>query len=317
MAIVKVVAPKSGASQKALKNSLQYIFRQEKCQEKYRAVLGPYEYDEISASLVYQSFINEQKLWNKQNGRSYAHYIISWHQDEHITQGQALEFAKEFAEDYFHGHQVAIAVHEDKEHVHTHLIVQSVSYLDGQKLHLTRKDLEYARALSDELCAQKGLSITRKGYHYHGQPLRAGETSTYNMTAKKMLTDNCSKSYVYDCYRTFKRVVGKSKCREDFKEQMMSEGWVVTWEDSKKYISFTDTEGHKVRLARLNKLFNMDIDKQKLEEIFYENQTEELTEEQLAERMSIDVGMTALELGVLSVKAVEKIVKKEQRRIRR
>ena len=34
MAIVKVVAPKSGANQKALKNSLQYIFRQEKCQEK-------------------------------------------------------------------------------------------------------------------------------------------------------------------------------------------------------------------------------------------------------------------------------------------
>ena len=61
----------------------------------------------------------------------------------------------------------------------------------------------------------------------------------------------------------------------------------------------------------------MDVNKEKLEEIFMENELVELTEEQLSERMSIDVGMTALELGVLSVKAVEKIVKKEQRRTRR
>ena len=261
--------------------------------------------------------MDEQNLWRKTSGRAYSHYILSWHKDEEITQEQALELAKEFAEDYFAGHQVAIAVHEDKEHLHCHLIANSVSYLDGKKLHLTRKDLEYARALNDELCAQKGLSITRKGYHYNGKPLWAGEISTYNMEEQKLLKDKCTNSYVYDCYRTFKRVVGRSKSREDFNKQMMSEGWVVQWEKNKKHISFTDAEGHTVRLARLNKLFHMDVNKEKLEEIFMENELVELTEEQLSERMSIDVGMTALELGVLSVKAVEKIVKKEQRRTRR
>lgn len=46
----------------------------------------------------------------------------------------------------------------------------------------------------------------------------------------------------------------------------------------------------------------MDVNKEKLEEIFMENELVELTEEQLTERVSIDVGMTALELGVLEHK---------------
>ena len=56
---------------------------------------------EINYDLVYQTFLEEKKLWNKDSGRMYAHNIISWHKDEQITPEQAFEFGKEFAEKWF------------------------------------------------------------------------------------------------------------------------------------------------------------------------------------------------------------------------
>ena len=84
----------------------------------------------------------EKKMWNKDTGRMYAHNIISWHKDEQITPEQAFEFGKEFAENWFSGFQTLVAVHKDKDHIHCHLVTNSVSYEDGRKLHNTKKDLE-------------------------------------------------------------------------------------------------------------------------------------------------------------------------------
>ena len=79
----------------------------------------------------------------------YAHNIISWHKDEQITPEQALEFGKEFAENWFSGFQTLVAVHKDKDHIHCHLVTNSVSYEDGRKLHNTKKDLERMKQLTN------------------------------------------------------------------------------------------------------------------------------------------------------------------------
>ena len=94
-------------------------------------------------------FLEEKKMWNKDSGRMYAHNIISWHKDEQITLEQAFEFGKEFAEKWFSGFQTLVAVHKDKEHIHCHLVTNSVSYEDGRKLHNTRNDLERMKQLTN------------------------------------------------------------------------------------------------------------------------------------------------------------------------
>ena len=113
-----------------------------KTNELLTYVTGPYRHDEINYDLVYRTFLEEKKMWDKDTGRMYAHNIISWHKDEQITPEQAFEFGKEFAEKWFSGFQTLVAVHKDKEHIHCHLVTNSVSYEDGRKLHNTRKDLE-------------------------------------------------------------------------------------------------------------------------------------------------------------------------------
>ena len=89
---------------------------------------------QIDYDLVYQNLSGRKEDCGiKTTGRMYAHNIISWHKDEQITPEQAFEFGKEFAEKWFSGFQTLVAVHKDKNHIHCHLVTNSVSYEDGEK----------------------------------------------------------------------------------------------------------------------------------------------------------------------------------------
>ena len=93
----------------AMRNCIEYVLRQDKTSELLTYVTGPYRHDEIDYDLVYRTFLEEKKMWNKDTGRMYAHNIISWHKDEQITPEQAFEFGKEFAEKWFQGFQTLVA----------------------------------------------------------------------------------------------------------------------------------------------------------------------------------------------------------------
>ena len=101
----------------AMRNCIEYVLRQDKTGELLTYVTGPYCHDEINYDLVYRTFLEEKKMWNKDTGRMYVHNIISWHKDEQITSEQALEFGKEFAEKWFSGFQTLVAVHLSLIHI--------------------------------------------------------------------------------------------------------------------------------------------------------------------------------------------------------
>ena len=148
MAINKTINKRTN-THGAMRNCIEYVLRQDKTSELLTYVTGPYCHDEINYDLVYRTFLEEKKMWDKDSGRMYAHNIISWHKDEQITPEQALEFGKEFAENWFSGFQTLMAVHKDKDHIHCHLVTNSVSYEDGRKLHNTKKDLERMKQLTN------------------------------------------------------------------------------------------------------------------------------------------------------------------------
>ena len=76
----------------AMRNCIEYVLRQDKTSELLTYVTGPYCHDEINYDLVYRTFLEEKKMWDKDSGRMYAPNIISWHKDEQITPEQAFEF---------------------------------------------------------------------------------------------------------------------------------------------------------------------------------------------------------------------------------
>ena len=255
----------------AMRNCIEYVLRQVKTSELLTYITGPYCHNEINYDLVYRTFLEEKKMWNKDTGRMYAHNIISWHKDEQITPEQAFEFGKEFAENWFSGFQTLVAVHKDKDHIHCHLVTNSVSYEDGRKLHNTRKDLERMKQLTNQMCRERGLTVAEKGKHFDGSQIEKGEVIAWSKDKYNLFRQQVKDSFVADCAMAVLKALENCISKEKFIEKMKQFGWNVNWTEKRKHITFQNQEGKKVRDSNLFKTFHLDISKEGLENEFNGN----------------------------------------------
>ena len=255
----------------AMRNCIEYVLRQDKTSELLTYITGPYCHNEINYDLVYRTFLEEKKMWNKDTGRMYAHNIISWHKDEQITPEQAFEFGKEFAENWFSGFQTLVAVHKDKDHIHCHLVTNSVSYEDGRKLHNTRKDLERMKQLTNQMCRERGLTVAEKGKHFDGSQIEKGEVIAWSKDKYNLFRQQVKDSFVADCALAVLKALENCISKEKFIEKMKQFGWNVNWTEKRKHITFQNQEGKKVRDSNLFKTFHLDISKEGLENEFNGN----------------------------------------------
>ena len=270
MAINKTINKRTN-THGAMRNCIEYVLRQDKTSELLTYVTSPYCRDEINYDLVYRTFLEEKKMWDKDSGRMYAHNIISWHKDEQITPEQALEFGKEFAENWFSGFQTLVAVHKDKDHIHCHLITNSVSYEDGRKLHNTKKDLERMKQLTNQMCRERGLTVAEKGKHFDESQIEKGEVIAWSKDKYNLFRQQVKDSFVADCAMAVLKALENCISKEKFIEKMKQFGWNVNWTEKRKHITFQNQDGKKVRDSNLSKTFHLDISKEDLENEFDRN----------------------------------------------
>ena len=270
MAINKTINKRTN-THGAMRNCIEYVLRQDKTGEVLTYVTGPYCHDEINYDLVYRTFLEEKKMWDKDSGRMYAHNIISWHKDEQITPEQALEFGKEFAENWFSGFQTLVAVHKDKDHIHCHLVTNSVSYEDGRKLHNTKKDLERMKQLTNQMCRERGLTVAEKGKHFDESQIEKGEVIAWSKDKYNLFRQQVKDSFVADCAMAVLKALENCISKEKFIEKMKQFGWNVNWTEKRKHITFQNQDGKKVRDSNLSKTFHLDISKEDLENEFDRN----------------------------------------------
>ena len=264
MAINKVVN-KSTKSHGAMRNVLEYVLRDEKVKEGYVFINGPYAGETVNYDELYQTWIKEKQLWGKDSGRMYAHNIISFHKDEKVSPEEVLEIGKAYAEKHFPGHQYVISVHQDKDHLHCHIVVNSVSYIDGHKLHQTKHDLERQKEFTNNLCRERGLSVAEKGHHFDGSLIEQGEITAWSKDKYNLLINDSKKSFVAECALAVMEVVPQSASREEFISGMEEKGWSVQWEESRKHIVFQNKDGKKVRDTNIEKTFaGMQVNKEAL-----------------------------------------------------
>ena len=270
MAINKTINKRTN-SHGAMRNCIEYVLRPDKTSELLTYVTGPYRHDEINYDLVYRTFLEEKKMWDKDTGRMYAHNIISWHKDEQITPDQALEFGKQFAETWFSGFQTLVAVHKDKDHIHCHLVTNSVSYEDGRKLHNTKKDLERMKQFTNQMCRERGLTVAEKGKHFDGSQIEKGEVIAWSKDKYNLFCQQVKDSFVADCAMAVLKALENCISKEKFIEKMKQFGWKVNWTEKRKHITFQNQVGKKIRDSNLSKTFHLDISKEDLENEFDRN----------------------------------------------
>lgn len=91
------------------------------------------------------------------------HLIQSFAPDDDITPEKALELGIEFAKKVTGGkYEFVVSTHVDKEHIHNHIIFNSVDYINHRKYHSDKKDKYRIRDINDEICKDNNLSVLPK-----------------------------------------------------------------------------------------------------------------------------------------------------------
>ena len=277
MAIIKVVK-KSGKTNTSLKKILNYVG--EKAYETY-GINCSENYKQVASE-----FFETKDYFKKIGGRQYRHYIQSFSPNE-ISKDKVLEIAIKWAEKSFSGHEIFIAVHDDKEHLHSHFIVNTVNFETGEKLHEEARNLVFKKEINDEICKSYGIdnqkAIKRKG------DVISYDTNKYQIIKKGA-----------DITRLAEKIIKNMKVstsKENFIFNMEKDGYSTEWTENKKHIVFTvdkkilKGKKDKFRLSNLEKTFNIpDFNKERLLEIFKLNQEQERKNilEKITDNMGIE-----------------------------
>ena len=293
MAVIKAVSSKAGIGQ-----ALDYVTKEEKTEDKLVSGLH------CEPDTVKDEMQATKELWGKTGGRTYKHFVHSYHEDEHITPEQAHKNAIELAKgtEAWKGHEVLIATHIDRGHIHTHFIVNSVNYENGHKLQWSKADLQNLKDRCNEQSRQQGLHVPEKGKTFSGEEREetvAWNKETYNLL--KQAENGEVKSYVQDTALAVMDCRETATSREDFIDQMKARGYGVDWKDSHKYITFTDLERQsqgekqcKVRNNKLEKYYAVDFGKESLEHGFEINARREAERTATTERARQQLDRTAV-----------------------
>lgn len=79
-------------------------------------------------------------FFHKNSGKRLRHSILSYAESEQVTPEMADEFAKKIIQHYAPEYQIVYAIHEDNDYVHTHFVMNQVSYKDGHRYQGKKKD---------------------------------------------------------------------------------------------------------------------------------------------------------------------------------
>ncbi len=124
----------------SLFNVCNYIKRPSKTENgKYVGVRG------LSVEYAYEEIIEMQTLFGKTCGRKGYHLIVSFSADAPLAAYDIMHIAKEVSDLFFPEYQVLYGVNMVKEHPHIHFLINSVSLIDGKKLHIGAHQLKYLR----------------------------------------------------------------------------------------------------------------------------------------------------------------------------
>ncbi len=215
-------------------------------------------------------------VWNKNNGIQ-AHLIIQSFDPGEVTPQLANQLGRELAEKVAKDHEAVIYTHADKDHIHNHIVINSVNLENGKKLNM-HNALNKVRDLSDELCKEHNLVVIKE----------PSAKVRYTM-AEKQILEKGGISWKDEIRQVIDIEKENSKNFKEFQENLGKYDVKVALRG--KNITYTHPNGQKVRGNRLG----MDYERGTIENGF----TRQITrskEDTRAER-TIDWGAVEHNLG--------------------
>ena len=238
MAIVHFVNYKRGTqSRAAMRGVMLYVM-----QEKKTAWDGVPLVSGINCQpkSVYDDFLNTKLLYHKDGGVMFYHMVQSFPKGAEVDPRQAHEAARRLAE-YFEGCEVLVCTHVDREHIHSHCVINSVNFETGKKLHMAKEQIQELMRRNDMICQEMGLPV----FDAPTQQARGMSGAEYHTALK-------GQSWKLRLANTIDECMRYAADKDAFVSLMESEGYAVRWESGRKYITYTTPDGMRCRDNKLH-----------------------------------------------------------------
>ena len=239
MPIVHFINNKSQTSG-GMRNVLAYVSKAEKTELEDKRFVTALN---CSADTAYEEFNATKNLYHKNSGRLYYHLVQSFPSGYEIAPELAHMIAVEFAYKAFKEYECVVATHIDREHIHSHIVFNSVSFEDGRKYHSDKNTVQELMNLSDEICQKYGVQTLEKQNQKQSKDVLSDRE--YRSAVK-------GESWKFQLMSTITEVMKKAKSKKQFCFLMQQYGYGVRWEDNRMYITYTCPGGQKCRDKRLH-----------------------------------------------------------------
>ena len=238
MAIVHFVNYKRGTqSRAAMRGVMLYVMQEKKTAWEGGPLVSGINCQPQS---VYDDFINTKLLYHKDGGVMFYHMVQSFPKGAAVDPRQAHEAARRLAE-YFDGCEVLVCTHVDREHIHSHCVINSVNFETGKKLHMAKEQLQELMRRNDMICQEMGLPV----FEPTAQQARGMGGAEYHTALK-------GQSWKLRLMNTIDECMKYAADKDAFVSLMASEGYTVRWENGRKYITYTTPEGMRCRDSKLH-----------------------------------------------------------------
>ena len=238
MAIVHFVNYKRGTqSRAAMRGVMLYVMQEKKTAWEGEPLVSGINCQPQS---VYDDFINTKLLYHKDGGVMFYHMVQSFPKGAEVDPRQAHEAARRLAE-YFDGCEVLVCTHVDREHIHSHCVINSVNFDTGKKLHMAKEQIQELMRRNDAICQEMGLPV-----------FDAPTQQTRGMSGAEYHTALKGQSWKLRLMNTIDECMKYAADKDAFVSLMAAEGYAVCWESSRKYITYTTPDGLKCRDNKLH-----------------------------------------------------------------
>ena len=190
---------------------------------------------------AFDEFLSTKLLHHKDGGVMFYHMVQSFPKGADVDPRTAHEAARRLA-GYFEGCEVLVCTHTDREHIHSHCIINSVNFETGKKVHMADEQIQELRVRNDEICEDLGLPKFQKDE----------QRQSRGMSNAEYYTADRGESWKFELMRVIDECMRCAGNREEFLALLRAEGYDATWTDSRKNITYITPSGLKCRDDRLH-----------------------------------------------------------------
>ncbi|MEG2092606.1 relaxase/mobilization nuclease domain-containing protein, partial [Cetobacterium sp.] len=207
-------------------------------------------------------------VFDNLEGRQYKHFTQAFEKESGLSQEEVHKAGIDLVKmcKQFEGFQAVVITHNDKEHLHNHIVINSVNSETGKKFRMSNSELKTFKKNMDNYLKQEfNLEPTKA----KDGIVKTQDTKTHQAIKRALESDY--ESFTLNLAKDIKKSLDESTTQEDLKANLEKKDIKMDVSETHNTIMFVDKNKKKVSSKKLKEIFGVEFDKESLEKTLENN----------------------------------------------